>query len=184
MRKFRFVATVATTLALALPAFAVQYDIDSAHSSAGFAVKHLVVSTVRGTLGKVTGTAVLDPADPTKSTVSASIEVAGIDTNNADRDAHLVSPDFLDAKQFPTITFQSTKVEKVSDAQYKVSGNLTLRGVTKAVVLDVEGSTTPVTDSNDAAIYNWAGVAKVSHPPAAPASMTSDSAINPAPINT
>lgn len=146
MRTFRFAAAIAAALMFAAPAFAVQYEIDSAHSSAGFAVKHLVVSTVRGSLGKVTGTADIDPADPTKSSISATIEVAGINTNNADRDAHLQSPDFLDAKQFPTITFQSKSVEKVSDTQYKVTGDLTLRGVTKSVVLDVEGGTTPVTD--------------------------------------
>lgn len=122
------------------------YEIDSAHSSAGFAVTHMLVTKVRGTLGKVTGTVVIDEADPTKSTVEATIDVAGIDTRDAKRDEHLRADDFFDVANHPTITFRSKSVEKVSDSQWKATGDLTIRGNTKEVVLDVEGTPTPVTD--------------------------------------
>jgi polyisoprenoid-binding protein YceI len=97
-------------------------------------------------MGPVSGTLELDETNPAKSTVTATVDATGINTRDAKRDEHLRSPDFLDTAKFPTITFTSTKVEKVSDTQYKVTGDLTLRGVTKPVVLTVEGSPTPVND--------------------------------------
>ncbi len=140
-------------LALALALFASpglaaasMWKIDPSHSAAHFAVKHLVVSTVRGDMGPVSGTVVLDEADPTKSTVTASVDASAINTRDAKRDAHLRNPDFLDTAKHPTVTFTSSKIEKVADGQHKVSGDLTLRGVTKPVVLTVEGSPTPVQD--------------------------------------
>jgi polyisoprenoid-binding protein YceI len=145
----RLIHTTTAALALlAAPTLAAAsaWQIDPAHTSAQFAVRHLMVSTVRGTLGKVSGTVTLDETDPTGSSVSASIDATGIDTRDAKRDEHLRGPDFLDAKKFPTITFKSTKVEKVTNDRYKVSGDLTLRGVTKPVVLEVEGSPTPMQD--------------------------------------
>jgi polyisoprenoid-binding protein YceI len=122
------------------------WEIDPAHSSAQFAVRHLMVSTVRGTMGKVTGSLNLDEGDVTKSSVVATIDVTGIDTREPKRDAHLKAPDFFDATQYPSITFQSKRVEKVSDDRYKVTGDLTIKGKTKEVVLDVEGSPKPMTD--------------------------------------
>jgi polyisoprenoid-binding protein YceI len=104
------------------------------------------VSTVRGTLGKVTGNVTLDESDVTKSSVTATIDATGIDTREAKRDEHLRSPDFLDTKKFPTITFKSTKVEKLDERRFQVTGDLTLRGVTKPAVLTVEGSPTPMQD--------------------------------------
>lgn len=145
---FRSFILAATLLvpAGAIASSTVTYEFDSAHSSANFAVTHMLVTTVRGTLGKVTGTAVIDETDPTKSTVEAKIDVAGIDTREAKRDEHLRSEDFFDVAKHPTITFASKKVEKAGDAQWKVTGDLTIRGTTKEVVLDVQGSPTPVTD--------------------------------------
>lgn len=122
------------------------WEIDASHSSANFAVRHLMVSNVRGTLGKVTGTVELDEGNLAASTVNASIDVNGIDTNDAKRDEHLKAPDFLDAAKYPAVTFKSKSVAKVSDTKFNVVGDLTLHGVTKEVTLEVEGSPIPMTD--------------------------------------
>jgi len=116
------------------------WTVDASHSRVGFAVKHLVISTVRGEFGKYEGKIVLDEADVTRSTVEAKIDVASVDTGVADRDAHLRSPDFFDAAKHPVMTFRSTKVAKAGKDALKVTGDLTLRGVTKPVVLDVATS--------------------------------------------
>ena len=122
------------------------WEIDPAHTSAHFAVKHLMVSTVRGTMGSVTGTAVFDEADITKSSVQATVDVAGIDTREPKRDAHLKAPDFFDVAKFPTITFKSKKIESVAPDKFKITGDLTMRGVTKEVTLDVAGTPKPIND--------------------------------------
>ena len=139
--------TVAVAL-LATPALAraSTWQIDPAHTSVQFAVRHLMVSTVRGELGKAAGSVTLDESDLTKSSVEATVDVTAINTREPRRDEHLKSPDFLDAAKYPTITFKSTKVEKVADDHYKVTGDLTIRGVTKSTVLDVTGSPKPVND--------------------------------------
>jgi len=139
--------TVAVVL-LAVPALAraSTWQIDPAHTSVQFAVRHLMVSTVRGELGKAAGSVTLDESDLTKSSVEATVDVTAINTREPRRDEHLKSPDFLDAAKYPTITFKSTKVEKVADDHYKVTGDLTIRGVTKSTVLDVTGSPKPIND--------------------------------------
>ena len=134
--------------AIALFADPVTFRIDTAHSAAQFAVRHMMVSTVRGQMGKVTGTVVFDAADVTKSKVEASIDVAGINTRDEKRDAHLRSADFFDVAQFPTMTFVSTKVEAAGAGQLKVTGDLTMHGVTKSVVLEVEGPAAPLKQNN------------------------------------
>ncbi|ATB47100.1 YceI family protein [Corallococcus macrosporus] len=128
---------------LSLPALAAttEYELDSTNSVALFSVKHMMVSNVRGTFTKVTGTAHIDEQDLTKSKVEATIDATTVNTNDAKRDEHLRAPDFFDTAKYPTITFKSTKVEKARGG-LKVTGNLTLHGVTKPVVLDVEGFTT------------------------------------------
>ena len=133
---------VAIGLVVGIPAFAgaSTWDVDSAHSSAEFAVRHLMVSTVRGTLGKVTGTLNLDEQDITKSSVEATVDATTIDTREPKRDGHLKSPDFFDVAKYPTITFKSKKVAVAADKKYQVTGDLTMHGVTKEVLLDVEGS--------------------------------------------
>lgn len=144
----RFVCSTVAIVAAGFPciAGASTWQIDSAHTSTQFAVRHLMVSTVRGTLGKVTGVVSLDETDPTKSSVEASIDATTIDTREPKRDGHLKSPDFFDVAKYPTITFKSKKVTKVSETTFQVTGDLTMHGVTKEVVLNAEGSPKPFKD--------------------------------------
>ncbi len=128
----------AAVVALATVAFGGTYELDSSHAAANFSVRHLGVSNVTGTLGQVTGKVMLDDADPSKSTIEASIDLKAIDTKWAKRDEHLRSPDFFDVEKFPTLTFKSTKVQKVSKTKLKITGDLTMHGVTKPVTLDAE----------------------------------------------
>lgn len=113
------------------------WTIDAAHSRVEFAVKHLMISTVRGSFAGVSGAVQIDEQDWTKSTVQATIDVGTISTGQEQRDAHLRSPDFFDAEQFPTLTFVSKRVEGASTEQFKVIGDLTIHGVTREVTLDV-----------------------------------------------
>ena len=144
----RFVLFVLTITALGFPVLtrADTWDIDPTHTSAHFAVRHLMVSTVRGEFGKVSGTVNLEEQDPIRSSVEATIDVASLNTRVVKRDDHLKGPDFFDAAKYPTITFKSKKIEKVGDNKFTVIGDLTLRGVTKEVVLDVEGSPEAIKD--------------------------------------
>jgi len=137
---------LAVALLLALPGLshATAWDIDPGHSVASFKVRHMMVSNVPGEFGKVTGVVNYDPADPTKSTVEATIDTTTLNTRHEGRDKHLKSADFLDVEKFPTITFKSKKVEKAGEGKLKVTGDLTLHGVTKEVVLDVDGPIAPV----------------------------------------
>jgi polyisoprenoid-binding protein YceI len=131
--------------ALALPALAADYDIDSAHSAAQFSVRHLMVSNVRGSFKKVTGKVVFDEANPSATVVQASIDVSTVDTGEAARDTHLKSPDFFDLAKFPTMTFVSRSASRTSQG-IDVSGDLILHGVTKPVVLHVSGITPEMKD--------------------------------------
>jgi polyisoprenoid-binding protein YceI len=124
------------------PALASDWTIDSAHSEADFKVRHMGISWVNGTLGRITGTIHLDDSDVSKSSVAVSIDVTQIDT----RDGHLKSPDFFDVAKYPTATFKSTRVQQDGVGKLKVTGDLTLHGVTKQVVLSVEGPSAPVKD--------------------------------------
>jgi polyisoprenoid-binding protein YceI len=114
------------------------WKLDPAHATAEFAVKHLVVATVKGRFRNVEATLEIDEDHPENSSVTASIEVASIDTNMPDRDADLRSENFFDAASYPTIEFRSTGVEKASDNRYRVYGDLTIRDVTKPVSLETE----------------------------------------------
>jgi polyisoprenoid-binding protein YceI len=142
------IASLALAGSLALPLAAngatSSWDIDPAHTTAGFSVTHMMFTTVRGDFSKVSGTLVLDDEDVSKSSVNVSIDTNSIDTHVADRDKHLKSADFFDAEKNPTITFKSTKVEKNGDGKLKVTGDLTMHGVTKPVVLDVNGPSNPI----------------------------------------
>jgi polyisoprenoid-binding protein YceI len=134
-----------TALALAIaPALAfgqaATWNVDGSHTRAGFSVKHLVISDVKGEFAKTEGKAQIDEADLSKSSVEVIIDVASVDTRDAKRDAHLKSADFFDVARFPTITFKSTKVEAGKDGTLTVTGDLTMHGVTKPVTL--EGSIT------------------------------------------
>ena len=116
------------------------WNIDGSHSRTGFSVKHLVISDVKGDFAKTSGAAQIDEADLSKSSVAVTIETASVDTRDEKRDGHLKSADFFDVAKFPTITFKSTKVEAGKDGALTVTGDLTMRGVTKPVTL--EGSIT------------------------------------------
>lgn len=112
------------------------WAIDPAHTDVGFAVKHLMISTVRGRFGSVRGTIQLDETDLAGSSVDVEIDAASIDTRQEQRDAHLRSADFFDVEKFPLITFRSRAVESLGDGRFKVTGDLTIHGVTREVVLD------------------------------------------------
>ena len=133
-------------LALALPAQAASWEIDPAHSNVGFVVKHLVIAKVRGNFSSYSGTVVLDDKDITKSTVDVKINAASISTDNDQRDTHLKGADFFDVAKFKEITFKSTKVERPEPGTIKVTGDLTLHGVTKSVVLEGEGPSAEIKD--------------------------------------
>jgi polyisoprenoid-binding protein YceI len=113
------------------------WSIDPAHSHVEFAVRHLMISTVKGRFGVVTGTVKTDEADPAKGEVEVSIDAASIDTREAQRDAHLKSADFFDVERFPTITFRGSRISDVSGDRFKLTGDLTIHGVTRPVTLDV-----------------------------------------------
>src|SRR5678815_4007992 len=124
----RIARLAAIALFIAAPALAdtTTWQIDPDHTSAQFAIRHLMVSTVRGTIGPVTGTVTIDDADLTKSSVTAAIDAKGIDTRNQKRDDHLRSPEFFDVAKYPTLNFTSKKVEKASNGNYRVLGDLTI----------------------------------------------------------
>ncbi len=111
------------------------FKVDSVHSFVLFSVQHLGVANTYGRFNDISGTVVFDKDNPSKSSVELSVPVESLDTNNSKRDQSLKTPDFFDAKQFPTVTFKSTKVEGSGDA-LKVSGDLTIRGVTKPLTVD------------------------------------------------
>lgn len=143
----RFISLV-TTLLLALPlsALASTWSLDQDHSAAQFKVRHLMISDVRGNFENISATLHLDEKDITKSRVEVSIDVASINTGVNKRDDHLRSPDFFDVKKFPAMTFVSTRVEKTGPGKLTVTGNLTIKGVTRPVVLRVDGLTPEVRD--------------------------------------
>lgn len=122
------------------------YDIDPAHSSAHFSVRHMMISNVKGEFTKVSGTVTYDPDNPGASKVEATIDVASLHTRDEQRDGHLKSPDFFDAAQYAEIKFASKSVEAHGPDEYLVKGDMTIHGVTKEVTLRVEGPTPEVKD--------------------------------------
>ena len=148
MRRSIRLLVLALATALLAPASgrAATWELDPAHSSIGFAIRHMMISTVRGQLRTFTGKATGDPTAPDKGAIEVTIDATSIDTANAKRDEHLKSPDFLDVAKFPTITFKSKKIAAAGQGKVKLTGDLTLHGVTKEVVLDVEGPTPAIKD--------------------------------------
>ena len=114
------------------------WRIDNSHSQVQFTVRHMMISNVRGRFTAFTGTVDFNEAEPKKSTVEVNIEAGSIDTRDANRDNHLRSPDFFDAERFPYLTFRSTKIEKVDEQTGRITGDLTIRGITHPVTLEVE----------------------------------------------
>ena len=123
--------------AAALPEGLVEYEVDPSHTQVMFKVRHMGISTVTGRFNRFAGTFAYDPENPAASWVTATIDAASIDTDNDRRDNHLRSADFFAADSYPTLTFQSTRVEPAGEGRLKVAGDLSIRGVTKPVVLDV-----------------------------------------------
>jgi polyisoprenoid-binding protein YceI len=146
IRKFAGAAILTAAIALQATAATTTWQIDPAHTAAQFAVKHMMISTVRGEFKKVTGAVVWDDQDVTKSKVNVTIDTNTVYTGEEARDKDLKSEKFFDVANFPTMTFVSKKVEASGTGKLKVTGDLTIRGVTKEVVLDVEGPTAPIKD--------------------------------------
>jgi polyisoprenoid-binding protein YceI len=122
------------------------WNIDPVHSHAEFKVRHMMISNVKGEFKGLSGNLKLDSADPAKSSVAVSFDTATVNTGDAQRDAHLKSPDFFDVEKFPTLTFKSSRVSKSKDGALKLAGDLTIHGVTRNVVLDVEEPSAPAKD--------------------------------------
>ena len=137
-KNFALIIALIITLALPVMAAAAIWNIDPDHSNVGFKVRHLMVSNVKGSFEKFTGTIDINDKDITKSKVEVTIDTASINTNVQKRDEHLRSADFFDVAKYPTMTFVSKKVAKAGKDSLKVTGDLTLHGVTREVVLDVE----------------------------------------------
>lgn len=140
-------------LAALVAAAPLTLEADPAHSSAGFAVKHMVVTTVRGEFTKLTSTLHWNKDDPAKSSVDLKIDANSINTNVEKRDGHLKSADFFDAQKCPEITFKSQKVEKAGPDKYKVSGDLNMHCVSKPLTLDVEFTDQPVKTPMGTTVY-------------------------------
>jgi polyisoprenoid-binding protein YceI len=147
--KLRRVAAIAIgALALAAGAFAqpARWEIDPVHSNASFTVRHLMVSNVRGEFTKLAGALDVAGNDPTTAKVSVTIEAASVNTREPKRDDHLRSADFFDVAKFPTLTFVSKKIEGAGEGRLKMTGDLTIHGVTREVTFDVDSLTPPMKD--------------------------------------
>ena len=137
VKQLRLTVGLLTAFFLTGTSFAEQYRIDPGHSSVAFGIRH-IVSRVQGNFTDFAGKIVYDSANPGQASVEATIQVASVDTDNQRRDDHLRSPDFFDAEKYPTIAFKSTKVESTDEKILKVTGDLSMHGTTKSVVMDVE----------------------------------------------
>jgi len=146
MSRVKWILIGAMSLAVSAAAQTETWQLDPAHSAAQFAVRHMGISTVRGTFTKLSGTVQYDPADPAKSSIDATIDAASVDSRVEMRDNDLRSARFFDVAKYPTITFKSKRVEPEGKSKLKVTGDLTIHGVTKEVVLDVDGPSEPFKD--------------------------------------
>ena len=146
IRKFATVAISMAAFAFQAPAATTTWKIDPAHTAAQFAVKHMMIATVRGEFKGVTGTVVWDDQDVAKSTVDVTIDAKTVNTGEEKRDQDLRSANFFEVEKYPTLTFKSKKVESAGSGKLKVTGDLTMHGITKEVVLDVEGPSAAVKD--------------------------------------
>ncbi|MFD3357447.1 YceI family protein [Streptomyces fradiae] len=134
-------ATATATAPAADPALAAltgTYTIDTAHSTLGFTARHAMITNVRGAFTDYEGTLALDGSDPAASAASLDIRMASVDTGSADRDGHLRGADFFDAERFPLMTFRSTSAEAPGGSEYRIHGDLTIKGTTRPVAIDLE----------------------------------------------
>ena len=139
----------ATLLLIAAPAVAqtVTYTVDTLHSTANFAVRHMMISTVRGHFGGVKGVIKYDPRNPGAATIDATIDCSTVNSGEPKRDSDLKGPEFFDVKKYPEMKFKSKKVEAAGAGKLKITGDLTINATTRQVVLDVEGPTAEVKDT-------------------------------------
>ena len=144
----RYIRSMILFYVLLIPVFtdAATWQIDPAHSSVGFMIRHLTVSNVKGNFNKAQGVVMIDDQDITSLRVEISIDASSVDTGHAQRDEHLRGPDFFDVAKYPTITFVSKKVSKTDMNRLRVEGELTIHGVTKAITVEVEGPTSEIKD--------------------------------------
>jgi polyisoprenoid-binding protein YceI len=145
--------TAATAVYEADPALAAltgDYTIDAAHSGVGFTVRHAMVTNVRGAFTDYEGTLHLDGSDPSRSGASIDVRIASVDTGMKDRDSHLLNADFFDAEQFPLMTFRSTSAAHMGGDHYRITGDLTIKDVTRPITIDLEynGSATDIFGNN------------------------------------
>jgi polyisoprenoid-binding protein YceI len=142
----RTLIVLVVVIAAPLAASADTWQIDSVHTTVGFSVRHMTISTVRGQFNKVAGTITANDNDPATAVIEATIDTTSIDTHSPDRDSDLKSANFLDVAKYPTMTFKSKKIEAAGPGKYNVVGDLTLHGVTKEVTLAVEATGAPIKD--------------------------------------
>jgi polyisoprenoid-binding protein YceI len=138
--RFPLLSVLSFFLCGALTAAPGTYKIDPVHSSVGFKIRHLGISWVNGSFKDYEGLVTLDSEKPEASSVQITVKAASVDTGNEKRDGHLRNADFFDVEKFPTLTFKSTKVEKTAEGTYRVTGDFTLLGVTKAVTVEFTGT--------------------------------------------
>jgi polyisoprenoid-binding protein YceI len=153
---------LAAIFSAALHAQAVSWRIDPLHSSAQFSVRHMMISTVRGQFGGVTGTMTYDPKDPAASSVEATIDCATVNTGEPKRDADLKTAEFFDVKRYPVMRFKSSKVAVTGPDRLRVTGDLTINAMTRQVVLEVDGPTAPVRDTQGREKIGVSGLTKIS----------------------
>ncbi len=153
---------LALIISSALQAQAVNWHIDPLHSSAQFSVRHMMISTVRGQFGGVKGNIVYDPANPAATTVEATIDCSTVNTGESKRDADLKTAEFFDVKKYPVMTFKSKRVDGVGAGKLKMIGDLTINAVTREVVLDLEGPTPPIKDTQGRMKIGVSGETKIS----------------------
>ena len=146
MSRLVFILITALAMAATAAAQAGTWQIDPNHTAAQFSVRHLGVSTVRGAFTKVSGSAQHDPADPSKDNLEATIDANSVDTRVEMRDKDLRSPNFFDVQKYPTITFHSKQTKVAGPGKLLITGDLTIHGITKEVVLDVDGPSAPIKD--------------------------------------
>jgi polyisoprenoid-binding protein YceI len=142
----RTLIVLVVVMAAPLAASADTWQIDPTHSTVGFTVRHMTISSVRGQFDKFAGTISTKGNDPSSVSIDVTIDTASIDTRSADRDADLKSANFLDVAKYPTMTFKSKKIEAAGTGKWNIVGDLTLHGVTKEVTLAVDGPTAPIKD--------------------------------------
>ena len=160
----RFVVAASLLAALAVPSWAqsTPWQIDPAHSVAQFSVRHMMISNIKGEFSKLAGVVNLDEKDPTRSTVEVSIDTTTINTRVPKRDADLRGANFLDVEKYPTMTFRSKRIVAVDPGRYKLTGDLTIHGVTREVTFDVEGPTPAIKDPHGNVRVGASATAKIS----------------------